>query len=61
MKNLIYAILMTQSCLVNIIADELESIRRKRLSYASDFYALSLILKRPGTGRKIPAYFDSYL
>ncbi|KAH8129110.1 WD40-repeat-containing domain protein [Trichoderma asperelloides] len=35
MKSPIYAILMTQSCLVNIIADELESIRRKRLSYAN--------------------------
>ncbi|KAM0518155.1 hypothetical protein ACHAPE_004562 [Trichoderma viride] len=45
-KSLIYAILMNQSCLVDILADELKSIGRNHLSYASDFYALSLILNR---------------
>lgn len=45
-KSLFHAILKDQSCLVDLVADELESTDRKHLSYANDFYALSLILNR---------------
>ncbi|KAL6894694.1 hypothetical protein GGI43DRAFT_411974 [Trichoderma evansii] len=41
-KSLIHAILKSQSSLVDIIANEFASIGRKHLSYANEFYALSL-------------------
>lgn len=45
-KSLIHAMLKDQSCLVNLIADELEFMDRKHLSYANDYYTLSLILNK---------------
>lgn len=45
-KSLIYAILMDQSCLVDVLVDEHKSTGRKRFSHANDFYALSQILNR---------------